>query len=202
MRRWIDGSASARCYFHQRFDDFQYNFQIPGTIAGTRVFNIDEGEMTGVELEAMAMPVQGLFLQLSYAYLDSELDDVMNPFSGELEEFNFSNAPEHTYSVIADYTFPPLPLGVLNANISYSYTDERQANSETLYRTDYDIINARISLAEIEALNGELTLAAWGKNLADEEYEAFTLDNLPQASRAVIWGDERTYGFEVIYRYN
>ena len=36
--------------------------------------------MSGIEMELMAMPVTGLLLQLSYAYLDSELDDVANPF--------------------------------------------------------------------------------------------------------------------------
>ncbi|MFT4613726.1 MAG: iron complex outermembrane receptor protein [Bacteroidia bacterium] len=187
--------------FHQRFDDFQYNFQIPGTIQGTRVFNIDEGEMTGVELELMAMPVRGLFLRLSYAYLDSELDDVVNPLSGELQSSNFTNSPEQNYSVIADYTFPALSFGVLSANASYNFVDERQSSSETVFRDSYDLVNARISLDEIECLGGDLTLAAWGKNLGDSDYEAFTLDNLPQADRAVIWGEGRSYGLELIYRY-
>jgi iron complex outermembrane receptor protein len=44
-------------------------------------------------------------------------------------------------------------------------------------------------------------VALWGKNLADNTYEAFVLDNLPQASRAIIWGDGRSYGLDVTYRY-
>lgn len=187
--------------FHQRFDDFQYNFQIPGTIQGTRVFNIDEGEMTGIELELMVMPMQGLFLHLSYAYLDSELDDVENPFSGEMQSLNFTNAPEQTYSFIADYTFANFGFGELGANVSYNFVDERQASSDTVYRDSYDLVNARLSLSGIDCLDGDLTLAAWGKNLGDSDYEAFTLDNLPQADRAVIWGEGRSYGLELIYRY-
>ena len=50
-------------------------------------------------------------------------------------------------------------------------------------------------------LGGNWTFAAWGKNLQDSDYEAFTLDNLPQATRAVIWGDARSYGLDITYRY-
>ena len=92
--------------FYQKFKDYQYNFQIPGTISGTRVFNIDKGEMSGVELELTALPTAGLLLQASYAYLDSKLDAIENPFTGTTESSTFTNAPENTYSLIADYTWP------------------------------------------------------------------------------------------------
>ncbi len=188
--------------FHQRFDDFQYNFQIPGTIQNTRVFNVDEGEMSGVELELMAMPTAGLFLQLSYAYLHSALDELVNPFSGELESFNFPNAPEHTYSLVADYRFQVRPFGgLLGLNASYNFIDDRQKDSATVFRDDYSLVNARLSLAELKALGGQWSVAAWGKNLQDSDYEAFTLGNLPQASRAVIWGDGRTLGIDINYHF-
>ncbi|MDX1735178.1 MAG: TonB-dependent receptor, partial [Halioglobus sp.] len=187
--------------FHQRFDDFQWNFQIPGTIQGTRVFNIDEGEMTGLELELMAMPLAGLFLQASYAYTDSELDDIFNPFTMELQTANFGNAPKHTYSLVMDYAFPGITIGELNLNASYNFVDDRERKSLTNYRHDYDLVNARLALSGVEAMNGEWTFALWGKNLQDSDYETFTLDNLPQADRAVIWGDGRSYGLDITYRY-
>jgi iron complex outermembrane recepter protein len=187
--------------FYQKFEDYQFNFQIPLTISGTRVFNIDNGEMSGVEIELMAMPTTGLLLQASYAYLDSQLDPVDNPFSGETEEFGFGNAPEHTYSFVAGYTFPASTVGVVNANASYNYVGKRDQESETTYRDAYDLVNARVALSEIPGLGGQWEVALWGKNLADTNYEAFALDNLPQASRAVIWGDGRSYGIDVTFRY-
>ena len=187
--------------FYQKFDDYQYNFQIPGTISGTRVFNIDNGEMSGVELELMATPVTGLLLQLSYAYLDSKLDDVDNPFTGQSEKSSFANAPRHTYSFVAGYTFPATDIGVVNANASYNFVDKRQAISDNTFRDAYDLINARIALSEIPGPGGQWEIAAWGKNLVDNNYEAFTLDNLPQASRAVIWGQGRSYGVDITYRF-
>jgi iron complex outermembrane receptor protein len=195
--------------FHQEFDDYQFNFQIPGTIGNTRVFNLDEGEMSGVEIELTAMPTIGLMLQANYAYLDSKLDDVDNPFydpENELSEpivagGSFPNAPEHSYSFVADYTFPATSFGVLSANASYNYVGKRNEDSPTTYRDSYQLINARVALSEINGLGGQWQIAAWGKNLADHDYEAFAMDNLPQASRAVIWGDGRSYGLDVIYRF-
>lgn len=187
--------------FHQQFSDFQYNFQIPGTIQNTRVFNIDEGEMTGLELELMAMPLPGLLTQLSYAYTDSELDDVLSPFTGELRKADFANAPEHTYSLVVDYSIDAVTIGDLNVNVSYNFVDSREQQSATNFRDAYDLLNARLSLSKIAGLGGEWTIAAWGKNLQDSDYESFTLDNLPQAERAVIWGDARTFGVDLIYRY-
>jgi iron complex outermembrane receptor protein len=187
--------------FYQEFEDFQFNFQIPGTIQGSRVFNVGNGDMSGVELDLTAMPSAGLLLQLSYAYLDSELDPIDNPFTDEQQEIAFTNAPEHTFSMTVDYTWPATAIGVFNANASYNFVDDRQPDSETLYRDAYYLLNARLALSEIEGLGGQWTIAAWGKNLADSDYEAFALDNLPQANRAVIWGDGRSYGLDITFRY-
>ena len=147
------------------------------------------------------MPTTGLLLQLSYAYLDSQLDDVDNPFTGQIESASFGNAPKNTYSFVAGYTFPATSIGVVNANASYNFVDKRNVESDTTYRDAYDLINARVALAEIPGPGGQWEVALWGKNLADNNYEAFTLDNLPQASRAVIWGDGRSYGLDVTFRY-
>ncbi|MCB1703920.1 MAG: TonB-dependent receptor plug domain-containing protein [Halioglobus sp.] len=188
--------------FYQKFDDYQYNFQVPDTISGTRVFNIDNGEMSGVELELTALPAEGLLLQASYAYLDSKLDDVENPFTGEIGKAYFDNAPRHTYRLMVGYTFAPTPLGVFNANASYNSVGKRNEHNPTLYRDAYALLNARIALSDIPGPGGRWEVALWGKNLADSDYEAFALDNLPQADRAVIWGDGRSYGLDVSYRYH
>lgn len=187
--------------FHQQFEDFQYNFQIPGTIQGSRVFNVDEGEMSGLELEVQAMPLPGLFLNLSYAYLHTELDDVISPLDGQLRSAEFANGPENTYSIVVDYALPPLSFGTLGFNASYNFVDDRTQQNAATFRDDYDLLNVRLSLTDIAGLGGEWRLAAWGKNLQDSDYEVFTLGNLPQAERAVIWADGRTYGIDVTYQF-
>jgi len=49
---------------------------------------------------------------------------------------------------------------------------------------------------------GAFELALWGRNLADEVYEISAIDNLPQSDRAVVWGEPRTAGLDVIYRFH
>lgn len=187
--------------FYSKFKDYQFNFQIPGTIQGSRVFNIDEGVLSGFEMDLMVKPTAGLYMQLSYAYLHSDLNDVVNPVSGEKESFTFANAPEHTYSFVLDYSWLPTRFGRFNTNVSYNFVDDRQPQNENLYRDSYDLINGRFALSDIEALHGQWEVSAWVKNLMDNNYVSFALDNLPQASRAVLWGDGRTYGVDVTYRY-
>ena len=49
---------------------------------------------------------------------------------------------------------------------------------------------------------GALDFALWGRNLADEDYVISAIDNVPHADRAVIWGEPRTLGLDVSYRFN
>ncbi len=46
-----------------------------------------------------------------------------------------------------------------------------------------------------------LNLAAWVNNFTDEEYELYAIDNLPQADRAVVWGEPRSYGLDLVLEY-
>lgn len=126
---------------------------------------------------------------------------MLNPFTNEIEPASFNSAPKNTYSLVTGYTFPATSIGEVNANISYNFVDKQQTQSETTYRGSYDLVNARVALAEIPGLGGYWEVAAWGKNIMDNNYEAFTMDNLPQASRAIIWGEGRSYGIDVTYRF-
>ena len=66
---------------------------------------------------------------------------------------------------------------------------------------DYQLWNARLSLDEIRFAKGRVSIALWGKNLLDKEYESYAIDNLPHADRSVLWGDPLSYGIDLAYRY-
>ena len=98
--------------------------------------------------------------------------------------------------------------GELRAYGSYNYIAERQGNVITEERRGltsipaYGLWNARLSASGIRiSQGGSLDIALWGRNLADEEYPLMAIDNLPQADRAVVWGEPRSVGLELIYRY-
>jgi len=210
--------------FYSEYDDVQLNLAIPPgevvdevTIGGetypvtanvtdTNVFNAGETEISGLELDIMAVPTDGLILSLSYAYLDADFVEVLDPrsFADPDATFIFTNAPEHTYNASAQYTFEPLAFGVLSASLNYGYVDERSALNDTSFGdntivNDFALLDARLWLSDIPFAGGLLTVAAWGKNLTDEEYLSDAVATIPGSSRSVYYGEPRTYGVDLIY---
>ena len=62
--------------------------------------------------------------------------------------------------------------------------------------------NARLSASDIRVgAHGSVEIALWGRNLTDKEYDAAAVDNLPQADRAVVWGEPRSFGVDLSYHF-
>ena len=120
--------------FYSDFSDLQLNILLPGSISDTRVFNSGSATITGFEMELLSSPLDGLLCGLNYAYLDSEIDDIVDPFTGEPRSFHFPNAPRNTATLNLDYRFPPMGLGQLSANLNYNYVDEREPRNANLQR--------------------------------------------------------------------
>jgi iron complex outermembrane receptor protein len=187
--------------FRAEFEDMQLNFLLPDSISDTRVFNSGSATLSGVELDLTGFLGRGLLARFSYAYLDSEIEDVRDPFSGELRSFGFDNAPQNSASLNLDYRFDPRSYGTWYANINASYVDTRRQHDALLRIDDYSLLNGRFGLAQIPLPAGELNLSAWVKNVLDEDYVNFTIGNLPHASRAVLWGEPRRWGIDLRYQY-
>ena len=66
---------------------------------------------------------------------------------------------------------------------------------------DYSLLNGRLALTDILLAAGQLSVSAWIRNALDEEYVNFTIGNLPHASRAVLWGEPRSWGLDLKYTY-
>ena len=187
--------------FYSDFTDLQLNILLPGGISDTRVFNSGSATLSGLEMELLAFPWAGLLAGVNYAYLDSDIDSIVDPFTGLPRSFEFTNAPRHSATVNIDYTFPPVLHGDLALNVNYNYVAEREPGNQNLYRDDYQLLNGRLALSDIPLPAGLLSISAWVKNALDEDYVDFALDNLPHASRAVLWGETRTWGLDLRYAY-
>ncbi len=187
--------------FYSDFTDLQLNILLPGGISDTRVFNSGSATLSGFELELLAFPWVGLLAGMNYAYLDSDMDSIVDPFTGLPRSFEFTNAPRHSATVNVDYTFPTGFPGDLALNVNYNYVAEREPGNQNLYRDDYQLLNGRLALSDIPLPAGLLSISAWVKNALDEDYVDFAVDNLPHASRAVLWGETRTWGLDLRYAY-
>lgn len=195
--------------FYSEYTDMQTNFLIAGTISDTKSRNAGKARMTGFELEGAFIPAENLMLGFQYAYLDAEVLEVIDINGDNVAHlYPFIAAPPHSGVLFADWTLARPAWGELRAYASWNYIGDRNGFVITEERRGltaidgYGLFNARL-MANGVRLGGEGTLdvALWGKNLLDEEYEQTAIDNLPQADRAVIWGEPRAIGIDFIYRY-
>ena len=187
--------------FYSDVKDMQLNFLLPNSISDTRVFNTGSAKLSGIELEAVSFLGQNMLLRVNYAYLHSEIEDVNDPFTGDPRSFGFDNAPRNSASVNVDYQLPRVSYGNWSANLNANFVDERNTSNTLLAIDAYSLLNGRLSLSGVALPVGELALSAWVKNALDEEYVNFTIGNLPHASRAVLWGEPRTWGFDLKYSF-
>lgn len=187
--------------FYSDFEDMQLNFLLPGSISDTRVFNTGSAQLSGVELEAMGYLGPDLLLRFDYAYLDSHIDDVRDPFTGEVRTLGLDNAPRNSASLNLDYSLARAAYGDWRLNLNVNHVDKRNTANELLTMDAYSLLNGRLSLSNIALGAGELGISAWVKNALDEKYVNFTIGNLPHASRAVLWGEPRSWGLELRYDY-
>ena len=184
----------------------QMNFILNGTIADTKVLNAGRASMSGFEFDVTALVNDDLVVTMEYAYLDAEITEVIDSFGNDVtQRYAFSAAPVNSYTASANWIAWRGESALLQLNINTSYMDTRLGGGDvqkayTILR-DYQLWNARLSLDEIRFANGSVSIALWGKNLLDKEYESYAIDNLPHADRAVLWGDPLSYGIDLAYRY-
>jgi iron complex outermembrane receptor protein len=188
-------------YFYNEYEDFQAN-QFVAAVIGTVVVNAGDAEMQGAEVELVAKPTDNIDLMLNYGWLDTEYTSFIVSGVDVSDQREFAYSPENTVYAAVKYTFDPFSFGTLSLRADYSWKDDHFVSitdDPTTNIEAYGLINARAELAEIPAGNGSLRIAAWGKNLDDEEYwnTALNLSVLTVNQ----WADPRSYGLEVGYQF-
>lgn len=194
--------------FSQQFVDQQINFLFGGNIADTKATNVGESDMEGGELETIWQVSNGFRLNVNYAYLDASVVKAIDPLTGVdvADEFVFNSAPRHAANIAVDWHLLTAGWGRLDLHLAYNYMDERNGAAQTLsvqhtLLESYGLWSGRLYASGIELGGGRLDVALWGKNLLDEEYAVDAINNLPQADRAVVWGESRTYGVDISWHY-
>ncbi|MBP6050268.1 MAG: hypothetical protein KA739_00370, partial [Pseudomonadales bacterium] len=79
-----------------------------------------------------------------------------------------------------------------------TYKDEvafSPLNSATTQADDYALVNARITLSELPFESVDASIAVWGKNLADEDYQIFGIDYAQFQTGS--FGDPRSFGVDL-----
>lgn len=228
---WLDGRLRANAtIFHTVFQDLTFGVFIPspvGTGQETIAENIGESTNQGVELELQAVPLDGLTLQASVGYLDSQYDkfcaDIngaqtypgtpVSDCGGEVRQLangtwlvdedqtfrKLSRAPKWQHFVAADYEW--------QTDLGWWFV-RAAANYESSFFTD-GVTNNPIgktgdfwlfdASAGWRSGDDSWRVQAWCKNCGDKVY---TNGLTPTANffNQHFYGWPRTYGVTLAYR--
>jgi iron complex outermembrane recepter protein len=166
------------------------NLQTTDFVEGVRrTINSGESETIGAEVDVTALLGEHWTLNAALGYTDTDFDDD----DKETEALKTGNVGVQ-YDTDIDWghlaaRFDATYMG----EVGFSLSDPRvKADSRTL-------LNARLTLSEVEALDGQFRFALWGKNLADEEYIEHGANY--GFFTGYTWGTPRTYGIDVSYEF-
>lgn len=179
---------------------FLYDYQdiqtlVPGTLV-TAFTNAEDADVSGLDIDILAAPTEGLTLGLGVGFLDTELGAIgVVPAGGKLP-----NAADLQMNGLARYEFSAGSNLVGGVQANFKYTDDmfRDAFNDQFNFTDsYTTVDARFWIG---GDSGKWELALWAKNLGDEEYveQAFNFIDITGLANQ-LYGAPRTYGLTYTY---
>ena len=154
--------------FHYSYENQQFVDVDTITFAQTLV-NIDESEISGLEIEASLRVTPQFLVHLGIGILDAEIEDGFldgADVSGEA----LPNSSDLNINAAIDWDLFKTDVGRLSLQADTTYRDEASYDIGSGEADSYTVVNGRLSFA---ANNEQWAISLWGKNLADEEYATF-----------------------------
>ncbi len=198
---WADGRLRFNTtLFNYDYEDLQvFAFVIVNGIGFSTISNAADASIYGAEVEFQWLPIDNLFINLGMGLLDTEYEDFVIP-SGDFSGNNITMSPETTYNGLIQYDIPLSEGGRITLQTDFNYQDEVHfdaLNNPLLSEGDYWLWNARVSWTSADET---WEVAAYGRNLGDEEYMVYAFDLSFFGFNEEMLGTPRFYGLEVTYR--
>ncbi len=191
----FNGSA-----FYYDYEDLQvFAFVIVDGIGFSTISNAADAEIYGAEFELQWLPIENLFINLGVGLLSTEYEDFVIP-SGDFSGNEITMSPEFTLNALVQYDVSLNEMGMLTLQADFSYQDEvffDALNNPLLSEDDYWLWNARVTWT---SMNDNWEVAAFGRNLGDEEYMVYAFDLSFFGFNEEMLGTPRAFGIEVTYR--
>ena len=200
---WNDRFRLQAAAFHTEYESLQiqtFGPLTPAAAFGTfQTFNAGDAQVQGVEIEAIYAVTDRLTLSGFYGFQNSEFGDTSIPGTAFPDQSgqDLIRAPENKYNLNLDYVHPLPTGGEVAVQLSYRYTDDQRGELEPwAVQPKFDLLDARVSWTNAD---DTLEIAAWGKNLADEEHviHLYTI----ASSVVSVFGNPRMYGVSATYRF-
>jgi iron complex outermembrane recepter protein len=157
--------------------------------------NAGEADVDGFELDVIGLITDNTTLTFNYAYLDTELNDVVvpddsflgSPAAGQIPDLRGVDitdstfipfAPDNALSIALDHQWVLGGGASMDFHVNYAWRDELFSQSGMGLPVDsLGQLGARVALSNVQWGGTYWTLAVWGKNLTDEEEVVYNLSN-------------------------
>jgi len=166
--------------FYYDYEDYQA-FSLAG---GAPLVANSDATSFGGELELFLYPTENWDIILGAAFIDSEVEEVVGPFSvinpgggvgNAIKDAEFPNAPALSLNYLFRYNFD-MGSGNLAAQIDGVWNDDQfleVTNGTGTLQKSYNVSNARLTYTGADA---RYTIAGWVRNFTDETYKQYSLD--------------------------
>jgi outer membrane receptor protein involved in Fe transport len=188
--------------FYIDWEDLQTSTFDPGSPFEV-VRNVGEAEITGVEFDISATPVDGFYLSLTGSLQNAEFASDVPAGAGDppfaLDGQSIPNVPDYQFGAIAEYSWQAFGDTEAMVRGDWSYQDDRSILPNDpvndIMLDSFHLFGLRLGL---EADNW--TVALFVRNLFDEDEAAFDGINSAQDPRGIITARPRTIGIQLQYR--
>ena len=193
--------------FYYDYEDLQvYVIVNSGGLPQQVLTNAASAKVSGLELEALAQPIENLQLSLGAALLDSEFEDFKVPATLGLALQDFTGnslpySPELSLNAAATYRVDLSNGGTLKFGGDIAYQDKAYVdpgNTERLATDNYTLVGLH---ATYQPPRSNWEFGLWGRNVTDEEYISYTVDLSDFGLDYVQFGEPATYGVSVRFTY-
>jgi iron complex outermembrane receptor protein len=201
---------------------FYYDIKDPQIliIAGNAatVANAESADVKGAELDLEMAVTPELTLRLAGSYVDAKYTKFTNapalypnpntdpafpiggtlpPTSIDASDTQMIRAPKVQYTASAHYAVET-GVGTLSLNADYAYMGDFFWHPDHVLEQDaYGLLGARAALS----LSNNIDISIWGRNLTDEKYVNFVIEQAGPAGYPYTAGPPRTYGATIGYRF-
>tara|TARA_B110000444_G_C18841654_1_gene599333 strand:+ start:35 stop:2359 length:2325 start_codon:yes stop_codon:yes gene_type:complete len=221
---WFDSRLRVNAsIFHYDYDDAQVTQFVAGAAGASSIItNAGVAQNQGIELEITALPVAGLLIAATYGYQDSKYVEfesaLTDPVTANAAPSAAADAlgnedisgvakrpstPANTGSLIIAYDFEPTDYGNWRVQVDGTYTGKMVFHPQlNRYdsRDDQTRLNARLTLSDIPVSKGNLSVAAWVKNINNEEHREWGIDFGAFVGITInTYQELRSYGFDITY---
>ena len=161
--------------FYYDYKDLQVHTLVnpPGGLPADVLDNAQKSTIKGIDVEAIAKPVENLTLSVSAEWLSAKLDEYVSSRGPALQDYSgntLTNAPKFALTGIAEYTIPLGNSDAIDLLASASYRSKvffDPANDPLIAQEGYWVVNSR---ATYVMDGGKWEFAVYGQNLTDEQY--------------------------------